>query len=238
MIYILLFIIIIAISAFLAFRSMKSFQEIPSATHKYSLFLLKNPKAFSLDTLTKLYAHSLSSKLIFSIEVLLKGNQAALALYAPASTASLLPELQPIEIEDYLGVEHLNQIYSWAIQPKNNPKKVLTVSPDFLKMTELEENQKFFWQIVLTSVKADTPNFQATIRAMVEEGDPIKRVELAKKIDKEIESCTGLVKNPKQDSVSSIFSAFIKRTLTPKQSIPFVLKPQEVLDLIGRLTHY
>lgn len=246
MIYLSLFFIVIAVSFFLSLRSMSSFQQTPSKDHTYALFLVRNLKALNLETIEKLYKMSLNSKSIFSLEALFKGNQAVLAIYAPESFVAELSELELLEIENYLDSENstlatnktiINDVYGWVIAPKNNPKKLLNISQDFLRMIQLDENQKFFWQLVLLSLKNSTNEFQSTIRVMIVESDPIKRVELAKTIDKEIETHTGLVKNPKSAQASSIFESYKKRTLIPKEVTPFVLKKEEVFDLLGKLTH-
>ena len=246
MIYVILFIAVLVISFFLAYRSMSSFQQYPSKLQSYSLYLIKNIKELNFDTLEKLHNLSLSSQHQFSLEVLFKGNQAALALYAPATFAQAT-QLQLLEIEDYLESNSLNlpankttvnEIYGWVIAPKNNPKKILNVSQDFLRMIDLEASQKFFWQMVLLAVKnGQSKQYQATIRVMVAESDPIKRVELAKAMDREIEQHTGLVKNPKASSASFVFEAYSKRTLVPKEVSPFILQIEEVFNLLGKLTH-
>lgn len=253
MIWIILFIIVVAVSAFFAYRSMRSFQELPSPQLGYTLFLVNNLKEFTLQTLDKLFQYSLNNNSYFSLEVLFKGPQVVLAIFAPKDISGYFQNLGLIEIEDYLlGQENESQVqsatsttpktdvnhaYAWLIQPKNNLKKKISVSENFFRMLDLKDNQKFFWQVVASPVKNSDIQFQVTIRAMVEEADPNLRVELAKEMDREINSGTGLLRQANLNSNSEMYNNFKKRTLIPKEVRKFILQKEEIYDLLGKVTH-
>lgn len=96
MIYVSLFFIIIGVSAYFAYLSMKDFYELPEG-RVYGLFLLRNPNALNLGNLNKLQ----SLGIILSIERLYRGSKSALVLYAPKETIAKFPDLKPLELEDY-----------------------------------------------------------------------------------------------------------------------------------------
>ncbi len=243
MIWVLFFILIIIASAVLAYRSMIDFQELPATSLAYGLFLIRHKRNFNLSTLEKLSSFALNSEAIISLERLFKGQESVLVLYGPSNIASSFPELELLELEDYLDPKqgssldqqdpnkvNINQALAWVIAPKNNPKKALKVEPQFLRLLELDPAQRFFWQIVLFPQDS---NFQVTIRAMVTEKDPGKRVEIAKKVSTQITEDTGLIRQPKQESSGKIYQAIQKRTLVPKEVSQFILSGEEILSLTG-----
>ena len=164
MIWVVLFFVIVIISAFLAFRSMKDFQDIPVASSFYGFFLIKNPHNFNIGTIKKLHNLSLNLDSIFSVERLFKGKETVLSLYMPRDFIQNFPELSFLEIEDYLDDTtstsdnrkvNVNQSLTWQIQPKNNQKKDLLVGEVFFRSLVLKDDQKVFWQIVCQGIKKD-----------------------------------------------------------------------------------
>jgi hypothetical protein len=229
---------------------MKDYQEFPLAENLNGLFLIRNPLEFRIETLNKLHTLGINSDSYFSIEKLFKGKEAALLLYGPRVMTQLLPELNLMELEDYLdearknenplplnpnsNKTNLNESLSWMIESKNNQKKKLSVKREFFKLLELEPHQKVFWQIVVHPIKKNEgSNFQVTIRAMVAEPDPIKKIELAKKIDNEINSGTGLLKKAGDSSEQALFESFKRRSFVPKEISPFILSSEEVYSLMA-----
>lgn len=249
MIWVVLFILIVIISFYLAWRSMRGYQEAPDelsdANTSFAPFYVSDSKTFNLNSLAKLHAFSESSGYILSLERLFKGKDSALIIYGPETMPETFPELKLVELEDYLQNPtdsktsvfnekkvSLNQSYSWTIEPKNNPKKSLIIKPGFLKSLELENEQRFFWQSVIAPIKG-TNIFQTTIRAMVVDNNPVKKIELAKKMDLEIENYTGLAKKNSPSSNAQVFDSFVKRAITPKEVASFMVSAEETFKLLG-----
>jgi len=222
---------------------MKDFQDIPVASSFYGFFLIKNPHNFNIGTIKKLHNLSLNLDSIFSVERLFKGKETVLSLYMPRDFIQNFPELSFLEIEDYLDDTtstsdnrkvNVNQSLTWQIQPKNNQKKDLLVGEVFFRSLVLKDDQKVFWQIVCQGIKKDhTTNFQATIRTMVADLDPIDRVELAKTVESEINQKTGLNKYLNKSSEQFLYESFKTRTLIPKELTPFLLTEGELFSLIS-----
>ncbi len=246
MIWVLLFVIIIAASAFLAFRSMRNYQEMPHPERGYSLFLIRNKNEFNLDLLNKLHYLFQSTDSFFSLERLFKGTQSALLIYGPKSTLVTVPQLNLLELEDYLDNElgeepfsnlqkkiNKNQSYTLTVEPKNNPKKHLNVKNGFLKLLELFPDQYFFWQLVCFPVKGEGSRFQVTVRAIVADSDLHRRVELVKKMTAHMTEFTGLSVDNKNQTPSALYDSFRNRTLIPKEVSAFVLDSQEVINLLS-----
>lgn len=246
MIWITLFIIIIATSAYLAYRSMRNYQEIPHPDAGYSLFLIRNKEQFNQDILNKLHSLAQSSETFFSVERLYKGTQNALLIYGPKFILNTKLPLDLLELEDYLygdsGSDDFSDMqkkiskdmsYAFSVEPKNNPKKHLSVKNGFLKLLEINPQQYFFWQVVCYPLKANSNPFQVTIRGMVADQDLHQRVELVKKMTTHIQEFTGLLSDNKNQTSSVVFDAFIKRALIPKEVSSFVLDSDEVLNLLS-----
>jgi len=247
--------IVIALSFYLASRSMKDFKETPKKDINFTLFYVKN--AFKLDSniINKIHNLLLPSGAICSFEKLIKGQEAALIIYGPAQIKAQLPELELVELEDYLATPpkegesqipdpkkfELNKSFAWTLSSKNNDKKKLEVKSDFLKLLELNDDQKFCWQIVCHPVKTKKEdsgsggadgNFQVTIRCMIVDPDPVKKVELAKRMDQEIFNSTGLNKEARQETTQQIFQDYGKRAFIPKEVSKFILNSEEIYNLI------
>lgn len=248
--------IVIALSFYLAIRSMKDFKETPHKNIEFTNFYIKNFLILDPALINKIHNLLLKSGAICSFEKLIKGNEVAMVIYCPVSIKNELPELELVELEDYLAVPpkegepqtedpkkfELNKSFAWTISTKNNDKKKLEVTTNFLKMLDLKEDQKFCWQIVchpISKLKKDDDQsgkemgqFQVTIRCMVLDPDPVKRVELAKKMDEEIFNSTGLTKEARQNTTQQIFNDYQKRAFIPKEVSKFILDSEEIYSLI------
>lgn len=245
MIWIVAFFIIILVSAVLAFRSMKDYEEFPENENLNSLFFVGNASAFTEQSLDKLYNAFISGKRFFSVERLNKGKERALVIFGPREIAEILPELKLVEIEDYLADPNLpdqtnidkkasvNHAFTWLLEPKLNNKKVLHVG-DELKDLNLLQAQKFYIQIVcIPQAVSGEGKFQSTVRIMVLENDSIERVALSKKITQIVEIATGLNKRQDDFPEQKKFESYKQRSLIPKEVTPFPLTSREVYSLLA-----
>lgn len=224
---------------------MRDYEEFPDTLSLNSLFYIGAPQNLK-ETLKKLHDINLSEKHFFSLEKLIKGAEKAWVIFGNRDLPRHFPELNLVEIEDYIsdnssllsGSEAekrvgVNQSLSWLIEPKNNPKKVLHVT-NGLKDLNVAMDQKIFLQAVLMPVeKQGIDVFQATLRVMVADPDPIKKVELAKKVNQVLASATGLNKREDDFPESRKFDSFKQRTLIPKEVAEFYLTSDEIMALLG-----
>lgn len=245
MIWIISFFIIILISSVLAYRSMRDYEEFPDSLSLNALFYIGNPQNLTSATLKKLHDQFIREKQFFSLEKLIKGREQARVLFGAREMVHDYPELALVELEDYVSEEgsllqedfekrvNVNQVLSWLIEPKNNPKKLLIVG-DELRRLAVENSQKVFIQLVLMPIeKAAESVFQATMRIMVADTDPIRRVELAKNINQIVTQATGLKKHEDVFPEGKKFESFKMRSLVPKEVSEFILTGDEVLSLVS-----
>ncbi len=237
MIWIILFFIIILVSAVLAFRSMKDYEEFPDSVGLNSLFYIGNPSAFSEGLLDRLHGVFSEKKQFFSLEKLNKGSEAALAIFGPAEMEDLFPELKLVEIEDYLGeagsellavskAVTVNQSLTWLIDPKSSFK-----NPEHDLKIEIKENQKLFLQAVcVPEINAKT-GFQCTLRLMAVDPNPVDRLGLAKKAAEIFEQSFGLKKLVDSYPEQKKFSSYQQRSLIPKEVSPFQLNTKDLAEL-------
>ncbi len=242
--------IVLAVSFFLALRSMKDFKDTHVSHIPYTLYLVRNPHQLSLETLAKIHQLILDLNGIISFERLIKGEDKVLVIYCPTSLKDQLPELALLELEDYLepitvqtplpNKTSLNQILGWTIASKNNTKKVLTIKTEFLNLLDLRDSQKFFLQIVCQPIinkKSDPESakfgeYQTTMRVLVADPNPNDRVELAKKMDQALFDATGLIKQAREQPNQTIYEEYIKRVFVPKEVTKNYLCSQEIVGLI------
>lgn len=224
---------------------MRDYEEFPEASDLNSLFYIGAPQNLTEESLKVLHNLNLANKKFFSLEKLIKGKEKALVIYGSRDLVTALPGLNLVELEDYASdasgilsdrdqqkMVNMNQVLSWLVAPKNNPQKALLVT-DELKGLIVEEDQKVFLQIVLMPIgKSGENNFQSTIRVMVADNDPIKRIELAKRTERTINASTGLNKYEDNFPEGKRFDSYKLRTLIPKEVSEFYLSSAEVMSLL------
>lgn len=225
---------------------MRDYEEFPDTLSLNALFYIGNPQNLTGETLKKLHGHFIKDKQFFSLEKLIKGSEQARVLFGVREMVHDYPELALVELEDYISDESsffsqedfekrvsVNQVLSWLIEPKNNPKKLLLVGNE-LRDLKVENTQKVFIQSVLMPVdRSGEPVFQTTLRVMVADSDPIKRIELAKNINQIISTATGLKKHEDAYPEGKKFESFKQRSLIPKEVSEFILTGDEVLSIIS-----
>lgn len=234
MIWVIIFILIILASLFMAFRSMRTYQELPAKKAEFSLFLVRNEQLFNQETLNKIYHLALHDDLTFSVERLLKGDEKALVLFIPKKFAHHLIELDLLELEEYAKDSVLSHAFVFAEVKNPKAEHSLESAQNFFNHFNLEENQQFFWQIVAQPIKNELPKFQVTIRGMIIEPDSNKRIELIKLIDQKITDSTGLIRQDKPQPAALVFESFQTRSLVPKEVSSFLINSNQFLKLIGK----
>lgn len=245
MLWIVLFFIIILISAILAFRSMKDYEEFPENQSLNALFFVANTQNFTEETVGKLHEVFFDRKQFFSLERLNKGKERALVIFGPRDIPEILPDLNLIEIEDYLADPNtlgysdiekkvgVNQTLTWLIEPPVNDKKPLHVGME-IKNLVLGDNQKFFIQLVcIPEEKRADSSFQSTLRIMVVDEDPIERVVLAKDLKQVWKTSTGLNIHEDNFPEQKKFESFKQRSLIPKEVTRFSLSKSDITTLIS-----
>lgn len=234
--WILAVIILVIISYFLARRSMKDFEELPPVEHSYSLFLIRNLGAITPELAQRIHTQN---EYIFSFERLNKGGEQVVALFMPSSYAPKFRELNLLEIEDYLvgdgaskvvGKVSKDKSFILLLGVKGDPKLNINVREVFNGL-ELKEDELLSFQIVLAGDSKQTNLFQTTIRCLISNTDPVKRIEIAKKLMGLIENQnTGLTVQNKEGTAP--FEGFLRRTYVPKEVAKSVLSLDDILRLL------
>lgn len=224
---------------------MKDYEEFPESLSLNTLFYISNPQNFTEESIKKLRDAFTSRKQSFSIERLNKGKERALVIFGPRDLPEILPQLNLIEIEDYLTEVNdfeqgysdkkvgVNQTLTRLVEAKINDKKPLHLGGGINNL-ELGEGQKFFIQIAcFPENKRDSNSFQSTARLMIVDKDPVEKVVLFKRIKILWETATGL--NIHEDSFpeQKKFESFKQRSLIPEEVAPFPLTSGDIFSLVS-----
>lgn len=186
-IWFVLFFIVIFVSVVLAYQSMADYQEVPRNWGvTYSLFLIQKPQNLTPEIIKKLYIATLSRGLILSLERLFKGGRQALVIYGPSQVLiGLVGDLGLLELEDYslkLPTDSTH-LAAWEVGIKSSHNTPISLAGLFHTLPTLEDQEEFWWQLVLQPVKKDgKDSFQTKIRAVLI-GRDSKRV---KKLQEEL----------------------------------------------------
>jgi hypothetical protein len=237
--FILLSLGIMAISFFLAWKSMEDFQESPAKDLSYQLYLLRDLTPFNAQFFQKLHNYLLKEKTFLSVEKLYKGKESVIVVYAPESFIKSFPEFNLLLLEDYLALTKAEQqndrnkisidkAFTFDIKPTSQ----ISIKEENLGNVVLKENQRSFFQIVCAPIKGAGNLFQVTVRFMVSDQTPQKRLELAKLMMLQVKKILGLESNNKRKPSKALFRAYGKRMLVPKEVKSFVLSGEMILKLI------
>ncbi len=233
LLWVILFLLIVAISFVLAFLSMRDYQETPqSSKEEYGLFLIRKIENFNAQTLDFIQRFILEKDLIVSIERLFKGKQAALTIYGPKKILEQLAgNLNLLELEDYALDINWENALVWEVGVKNaqkvNPGNLNNIFQNF---PPLAEEDQFFWQVILCAKKGGKDlSFQTQIRAAVSSNNPARKKDLAHLL--QTFSLGDLVKVPKPFSQEQITNFYKLRSLGKDSSGP-VLRSEGVMSLL------
>lgn len=228
--WILLFILVVAIAFILAFRSMKDFQQIPFSSDEYSLFLIRNTSALDKNILSLIHEQLVNSNFIISLERLIKGHQSALVLFGPVKFLDKFKNaLNLLELEDYTKV-NWEEISAWEVAVKKHGQISLENGKIWQNLPQFLDSEKLFWQLILKGKKGklNQPKFQTQIRVIISSEDASKRKEVSDIFLKDLKS-RNLLKVPKSFSDAQILDFYKKRSFTKSDSS--LLSISEVLYL-------
>ncbi len=234
LLWIILFLIVIAISAVLAYNSIKDWQETPKDFNlAYSLYLIQKVENLTEEIIDKLYLATSSNHAIISFERLLKGEKVALVVFGPvANLRPYISALELLELEDFSKKEIEGQIRAWEMGLKN---PVPTLKMDKMWLDEkphLEEGEQFWWQIILQPAsKKNNLFFAAELRAVLLAKDKKRADELEKNLCR-IGSTVGLSILPQIYSASQILKFYSLRSM-PHGHAPINVKSCEILSLLS-----
>lgn len=216
--WVLLFILIVAISFVLALKSMADYQEIPAhAGEEYGLFLIKRPHELSGDILLSLHTELISAGLIISFERLIKGTQAALVIYGPKKIlANYKYTLDLLELEEYTDVDP-SYISSWEVSVKH---------PDVPHFPPLSFDDQVWWQLSLSAKKGGL--YHPHIRLVVVSADAQRREDLKRTLHEL--SPDKFVKLPKMFSDEQLLDFYKKRAF--RKDTNRNMQPEEVIKLL------
>ena len=230
--WIVLFVLVLAISFVLALKSMRDYQEIPSQLGgDFSLFLVRNTKGLNEHFFNSLHSDLLQSGLNISIERLFKGKESALVLFGPKSLLAKYKQLfNLLELEDYTDCE-IDKVVTWEVglklsqQPTDDSYESV-----FKNLPELLDSEQFWWQMILWVKKEDSDFFQTQIRAVVYAQDQFRRKELTQKMQNL--SPDRFVKLPKAYSNAQIID-FYKKRIFPFKGKKQKINNREIIQLIS-----
>ncbi len=230
--WVLLFLLIVGISFVLAYRSMKDYQEIPkNAKVEYGLYLIRQMENFNggfLDSIGRLIS---DEGLIISLERLYKGTKAALTIYGPKKVLEkFILTFNLLELEDYTLNCDSKDISIWEMGTKSNPP-----SPDNShiladNLSQLSEEDQFFWQVILSAKKGkENLSFQTQVRAVVYSKDESRKKILTSLLQDL--KLGGLIKVPKPFSTEQMLIFYHLRSLGKDSNGP-VLDSEGVMRLL------
>ncbi len=212
--WLLLFLIVIGLSFFLAFRSMKDYQEIPQADSvDYGLFLVRQIKNFDAKLLDSIRQEVSAQGRVVSLERLFKGSQTALTIFGPKNILDKFQSgLDLLELEDYTTEFSDSRVNVWEVGVKESSK---------LNLPQLEAEEQFFWQVILGKN-------QVQIRAAVSSKDPVRKKMLASAQNL---NAGGLYKIPKPFSTEQMIEFYRTRSLSKATKGP-ILDTEGIMRLL------
>lgn len=227
--WVMLFILVVLISFFLAMQSMRNFREVPQAQEEdYGLFLIRKTINITLDLLDQLHTLILKEGFIVSFERLFKGSESTLVLFAPRRIAqNYLTSLDLIEIEDYTDVPKEGILGFEMGTKESNYNNNKNLQNFFVNFPKLEDTETIWWQLIIMAKKDRF--FEIVPRVVIRGRDLIRAAE----IEKKLHHLAGgfLIKIPKPYSIGQILQFYQQRNFGKDMHNPTITS-NEVLNLI------
>lgn len=228
-------ILIVSISFFLAYRSMKDYQEKPHKKVPHGIFLVQNPQSFNESILTDIYQKAKSHGSIISIEKLYKGPEKALVLFGPISILQQYPHLHLLELEDYTHKLSESHIRCIEIGYKDKAYKQLIL--DATRLTPpvvIDHESRLFYQFVCQP--NHTPStYQVTFRIAIITSNQPQREEIFQKAIGRIQLFTNLTRKLKPQTSRQLFQNYKHRSIIPSEVEKFEFTSTQLFSLINSL---
>lgn len=251
LIWIALFLVVLVISFILAFQSMGSYYErAANFSTEYSLFLIGKPEDLSVKLLGELHDASLKNNLIISFERLFRGQRRALVVFGPTFILRPFSDILGLsELEDYSRKVDADKgvipagLLTWEVGIKSSASPSLVIKSLKSYIPPLEENEEFWWQLVIQPAgRHGIMSFQAIIRAVLISTD-LKRARDLQKDLLEIGGDVGLTQLPQAHSTQHMLKFYQDRALPQtslakfkERGLSLSLSPEEILSLAGILS--
>ncbi len=144
--WIILFLLVVAISFFLAYQSMRDFQEgIQHTPVVYGIYLIKKPAGVTVSSLNLLHSAMFKKKALVAFETLFKGGKKAHVVFGPKEILEhALHEAQLVELEDYTSQVDISSLHAWEMELRGS-------GDVFANMPDLIPHEHFWWQVVLSA---------------------------------------------------------------------------------------
>lgn len=218
--WVILFVLVVAISFILAVRSMRDFTEIPQGQDEYSLFLIRKSHQLDGQLFNSIRQQLLLHNTFISFERLFKGKKSALVVFGPRKLLLNYKDiLDLLELEDYTNVD-IEHFFAWEVGIKKGAQltqKLFTHLPHFL------EKEEFWWQVILSA------SFKAQITAILVSEDATRRNQLVQNLQNLAPD--RIIKLPKAFSNTQILDFYKKRSFRKDSHHP-VLTSEATLHLL------
>ncbi|MBI2020243.1 hypothetical protein HYS94_02375 [Candidatus Daviesbacteria bacterium] len=219
---IVLFVLIVVISFFLALRSMRDYQEVGNPA-EYALFLIRKSAGLTEELLDNLFDDLFQKSQVLSLERLFKGQNSALTVFGPKDI--LLKYAQPLdllELEDYTNLPE-DRLTVWEVTLKNSAPEDFS----FASFPKLLPDEQFFWQLVFKGKKNKGEKvFLGQIRLAVVVPDSRR-----KQLISQLQNVNHLLKIPRPFSQIKMWQFYQQRSLE-NQKDNLILTAQQVIKLI------
>lgn len=217
--WILLFVLVVAISFVLAAKSMRDFTEVPSEEEEYSLYLIRKTPGLSKDILDSIHQDLSGQNRIISFERLFKGGKSALVVFGPSKLILKYKDsLDLLELEDYTDV-NVSHIFAWeaGIKSSDGRQKI------FGNLPQLSETEQFWWQVIIST------DFKPQITAIVVSEDATKKHSLSQSVQNMAKDI--VIKLPKAFSNAQILDFYKIRSIRGGNNNP-TLSSEQILQLL------
>lgn len=223
-------IIVLAVSFFLAMRSMSNYQYTPkTSSRSSSLFLIQAENVLTAEIMDQLYGQLRATEII-SLERLFKGSKRALVIYGPEEVIKqFLNTLQPLELEDYtsLSVQTGLTQFAWVLTAKQGGgNKFDTTS---ISMPDLNTNEQIWFQIV-TQKRSDV--HQNAILRLVVSCEENRKTLLMDEVVKIINQA-GIIRVPTALSHETVMTHFKDRAMPNNNGVTGLSK-EGILKLLWK----
>lgn len=212
---IILFILVVLISFFLALYSMRNFEMKPDSKVEYGTFLFRNLSNINPNSFAPLLEDLAKDNLLISFERLFKGREGVLIVYGPKNIlANYRDQFNLLELEDYTNFD-ISQVSVFEVDVRD-------VKGFRENLPNLLADEQLWIQIILKNKAVRT-------RVVLTSESEGRLKELTEQFQEKYKSI--LPKVPKPYSKAQIFEFYKNRSFITESGKDVNLKIEDILNL-------
>lgn len=231
MVWLIVSLLVIVASGVLAvWRYIQTSTNLTHIQAPPAIYIVKNRQILTPELISSLVSTLAANNLSLAFEILKRNQDQVLIMVIPRWILAQHPEIQTIEIEDYLPpVEPVIQdvMCLQFADPKNKLLSADMISQLFNQLS-LSNNEGIFIQLIARPYNFRASDLDANVRVVITAANRGRSQQLVQQFIDLLSRSTNLVQNPKEQNSAEILENYRARQYVRHESIRCALTPTDI----------